>query len=125
MTKVTFLLNLRSPATLVSRGNEIRMGRPGASGSKNAANLNTCVGRLTTGGFKGPQLGRSNTQRTTNQVGLPLSSGLGCPTDGKVSPRGPAGNAAWINIARLLRASLTLSSATLTSAIRLESARLY
>src|SRR5579864_6277615 len=100
------------------------MGRPGASGSKNAANLNICVGGLTTGGFKGPQLGRSNTQRITNQVGLPLSSGLGWPTDGNVAPEGSGGSAALISSSRLLWASIT-SSGCLTTGVRLGSARLY
>src|SRR5215472_642053 len=116
------------------------MGRPGASGSKNAASLNACVGKLSVGGFKGPQLGRSNTQRTTNQVGSPVSCGLGCPTDGKgkVVPGGSAGSAAKTSFTSgilvssttsdsspSLWASLTTSGSSSASDIRLESARLY
>ena len=39
MTKAVFLSNLRRPAGVVSTGKPMRIGRAGASGSKNAASL--------------------------------------------------------------------------------------
>src|SRR5687768_11553298 len=44
----------------------MRIGRAGASGSKNAAIWNDAVGSLTTAGLTPVQFGRSKTQRTVN-----------------------------------------------------------
>src|SRR5438034_373950 len=69
MTNAVFLSNLRRPAGVVSIGKPMRMGRAGASGSKNAAIWNATLDSLTSGGVSFPQLGRSSTHRMVNHTG--------------------------------------------------------
>src|SRR5262245_16605951 len=72
--KAVLRSNLRRPAGVVSQGRLMRIGRAGASGSKNVAIWNGSVASLMSGPVSGTQFGRSKAQRITNQPGSRRSS---------------------------------------------------
>ena len=59
ITKAVFLLCLRRPAGVVSKGSAMRIGRAGASLSKKLASWKRLLGALSSAGFSGPQSQRT------------------------------------------------------------------